>query len=333
MAGPFSLNLALVTYKPETCTIQVTPPTRAHPMTMALPPTTAQTAPQGRVAIPRQGTNGEPTYRSPERPHRSYNSACEVCRDRKAKCPGEKPECSFCITNGYECVYPTSKREKDRMWTEHLEQENKRLRLAVEKVASLSDMPFEDFMKAMLRGVYTPPNPQPEPAKASKPSKSGKKRKRSETDESADSSGDETVTGNTMGAEQAAPVAPVGPVGPVGPAGPAGPPAPHPVSAPVVVPQPDSTSTAPPLAATPDQSLTMGDPAFASGLGSGSGSGFVPGPTSHPAIDSDSARMPYELSGHGLLDLPEVEWKNWLNDSWLNEVPQRPQNMQASGVA
>ncbi|KAL4960997.1 Zn(II)2Cys6 transcription factor domain-containing protein [Aspergillus stella-maris] len=343
MTGPISFNPALVTYDPETCTIRVTPPIMAHPMTMAqpqtmppaLPPTTTQTAPQGKTAIPRQGTNGQPSYRSPERPHKSYNSACEVCRDRKAKCPGEKPDCSFCISNGYECVYPTSKREKDRIWTEHLEQRTQQDEAVLEIIAAREGISVEELRERTLGDAYDLANltllqmhisPQPEPKVPKKPKKSNK-RKRSETDESTDSSNNETVTGNTVSAEQAGPVAPAAPSAPTR------------VSAPVVVPQPDSTLMAPPLVTanpmqqqqyvepynlTLNQDPPMDGPAFASGFETGSGSGSALGPDSAPAIDSgvDAVSL---LSQY--LNEPNVNPAGEMYD-WLVGGPQNQPDME-----
>ncbi|KIM93787.1 hypothetical protein OIDMADRAFT_106891 [Oidiodendron maius Zn] len=41
----------------------------------------------------------------PERTPKRTRQACELCRRKKSKCPGEKPECSGCTRLGHECVY------------------------------------------------------------------------------------------------------------------------------------------------------------------------------------------------------------------------------------
>ncbi|VUC37876.1 unnamed protein product [Clonostachys rosea] len=33
------------------------------------------------------------------------NTACNTCRQRKTRCDGEKPSCSYCRTTGGQCVY------------------------------------------------------------------------------------------------------------------------------------------------------------------------------------------------------------------------------------
>lgn len=47
----------------------------------------------------------------PERTSKQrIRQACEPCRRKKSKCPGEKPECSFCARLGQDCVYRNENR-------------------------------------------------------------------------------------------------------------------------------------------------------------------------------------------------------------------------------
>ncbi|PNP75137.1 hypothetical protein FNYG_11506 [Fusarium nygamai] len=39
------------------------------------------------------------------RPTKRARQACEPCRRKKSKCPGEKPVCSYCERLGQICVY------------------------------------------------------------------------------------------------------------------------------------------------------------------------------------------------------------------------------------
>ncbi|KAJ5292959.1 uncharacterized protein N7443_008912 [Penicillium atrosanguineum] len=43
-----------------------------------------------------------------ERPAKRTRQACETCRRKKTRCPGEKPICSFCERLGQKCVYAGS---------------------------------------------------------------------------------------------------------------------------------------------------------------------------------------------------------------------------------
>ncbi|KAF2138878.1 uncharacterized protein K452DRAFT_85780 [Aplosporella prunicola CBS 121167] len=45
------------------------------------------------------------TFMSPERPAKRVRQACEPCRRKKSKCPGEKPACSHCLRLGQQCIY------------------------------------------------------------------------------------------------------------------------------------------------------------------------------------------------------------------------------------
>ncbi|KOS40395.1 hypothetical protein ACN38_g8752 [Penicillium nordicum] len=40
-----------------------------------------------------------------ERPSKRARQACEPCRRKKSRCPGEKPTCSYCARLGQQCVY------------------------------------------------------------------------------------------------------------------------------------------------------------------------------------------------------------------------------------
>lgn len=42
---------------------------------------------------------------SSERPAKRIRQACESCRRKKTRCPGEKPMCSYCARLGQVCFY------------------------------------------------------------------------------------------------------------------------------------------------------------------------------------------------------------------------------------
>ncbi|KAL4956523.1 hypothetical protein BDW69DRAFT_181529 [Aspergillus filifer] len=253
MTAPIPFNSTPVLYNPGTYAMQALPPT-------ILPSTMAQTAPPGKIALPRQGINGQPIYQSPERDHKRYNRACAVCRDRKRKCSGGK-RCIFCSTNNFVCQYPKSKRDGDRKKMEELEQRVQEDKALLKIVASEYGISVEELRRRKLGDRLTCLSPQPG---LEKPKKSNK-RKRSEVDEDTDSSSNETVTSNTLSAGRPAPVAPVAPPGPLC------------VPASSVAPQPASTPPAPPLVSMLDQGRTRGGPTFVSGPDFVSGFGSAPG--------------------------------------------------------
>ncbi|PSN60162.1 hypothetical protein BS50DRAFT_579334 [Corynespora cassiicola Philippines] len=47
-------------------------------------------------------------------PTRRARQACENCRRKKSKCPGERPECSFCVRLRQRCIYAVSERSSER---------------------------------------------------------------------------------------------------------------------------------------------------------------------------------------------------------------------------
>lgn len=77
---------------------------------------------QNKVAIPRAGTALQPPAR------RRIGRACQVCRERKIKCGGQKPSCEQCATLGVDCVYVSSEREKRETQSEQLKSENEQFR-------------------------------------------------------------------------------------------------------------------------------------------------------------------------------------------------------------
>ncbi|KAJ5513050.1 hypothetical protein N7463_002602 [Penicillium fimorum] len=45
-----------------------------------------------------------------ERPTKRVRQACEPCRRKKAKCPGEQPVCSLCARLRQQCLYADERR-------------------------------------------------------------------------------------------------------------------------------------------------------------------------------------------------------------------------------
>lgn len=62
--------------------------------------------------IRRESDVGKTTAEGP-RPPRT-NHACELCRQKRTKCPGERPFCSKCQNLNLVCVYPDTKRVEEK---------------------------------------------------------------------------------------------------------------------------------------------------------------------------------------------------------------------------
>ncbi|KAL6704951.1 hypothetical protein ACN47E_007496 [Coniothyrium glycines] len=84
-----------------------------------------------------------------ERSRRTNNTdACKVCRQRKTKCDGQRPECSKCIASASECVYaPTVARKIRQRYTQLQAQRNSYEDL----VNLLRDIPEGDFLDILRR--------------------------------------------------------------------------------------------------------------------------------------------------------------------------------------
>lgn len=71
---------------------------------------TSVTAPNAKVAIPRQPPGNTPRY------NRRVPRACESCRTRKTKCSGDTPICRQCRELQAICQYPVGWRDKMKKW-------------------------------------------------------------------------------------------------------------------------------------------------------------------------------------------------------------------------
>lgn len=84
---------------------------------------------QDKVPIPRV----TPALQPPAR--RRVERACEECRERKIRCGGQKPACKQCADFGVDCVYTSSRREKQEFREKQLESENDHLKSLLGKLA------------------------------------------------------------------------------------------------------------------------------------------------------------------------------------------------------
>lgn len=100
-----------------------------------------------KVAIPRVAPASQPPVR------RRVQRACEGCRERKVKCGGQKPVCEQCTTFGVNCVYPSSRREKQEVQVEQLKSENEQLKSLLAKLAGRVDSIVDDINQTL--GVCT----------------------------------------------------------------------------------------------------------------------------------------------------------------------------------
>lgn len=102
---------------------------------------------QNKVAIPRAGPAPQPPAR------RRIGRACQVCRERKIKCGGQKPACEQCATLGVECAYVSSQREKREIQVEQLKSENELFRSLLAKLAGRGGFVADDINQTL--GVRT----------------------------------------------------------------------------------------------------------------------------------------------------------------------------------
>ncbi|KAJ5899550.1 hypothetical protein N7495_004294 [Penicillium taxi] len=69
-----------------------------------------------------------------ERPSKRARQACEPCRRKKSRCPGEKPTCSFCERLGQRCVYSIGEVEKDSSFARDIEDRVSRIESKLEQL-------------------------------------------------------------------------------------------------------------------------------------------------------------------------------------------------------
>lgn len=102
---------------------------------------------QNKVAIPRIA----PALQPPAR--RRVKRACEECRERKNRCGGQKPSCEQCATFHVNCVYPSSRREKQEVRVEQLKSENEQSKSLLVKLAGRVGSIADDINQTL--GVRT----------------------------------------------------------------------------------------------------------------------------------------------------------------------------------
>ncbi|PRQ70137.1 hypothetical protein AAT19DRAFT_11369 [Rhodotorula toruloides] len=99
-----------------------------------------------------------PETRSPREPKRRTRSGCKACRERRVKCEegavgadGTKAACRKCVLRKTECLYPATKRGRERDWaTPAPRPQSERLEVSVVKADDVPQPPvFPSFAVAL----------------------------------------------------------------------------------------------------------------------------------------------------------------------------------------